>query len=413
MGYSIANNGSLFKEVYSEISRNHYNGDTVLLSQVKKSYDLQGTKEHVSIPLGMARGVGGGVGGYLPEGGSESGSLIDITARDVYGRAVVSRKSMKAAMTDKGAFVRMTKRPVEQCVLSYDNFLNMLMHQDGTGRVGRTHTTGYVSGGATAPVLQMLTTEWWPRWLEENELINIGNSGDTGTEDGLFKITSVDETNLRITLSRVSGSYDLSSGTNANSRYLYVQRTFKSMPQGFESIIMNTSASMYGVAYGRRWSSLQYNAASAPISIPMINDVCNRQITRVGKGYGPNLILTSPEIWAQLADQHENHKRYTLQPRDKGIRGNANFSFAGLEYVTPDGRVIGIMADRHCKPTRLYLLNTDFIELMHMPDQGWFDEDGRVFQRVADKDEYEARYGGYLECVIHPTYQAVIYGVGV
>lgn len=417
--YNLTDNASLFKETYSEISRNHYNGDTILLSQIKKSYDLQGLKDHVSIPLGMARGVGGGVGGYLPEGGSESGSQIEITAKDVYGRAVVSRKSMKAAMTDRGAFVRFTKRPVEQCVLSYDNFCNMILHGEGYGRIGKTYTTGYVSGGATAPILQMLrttsesTNQWFPRRLEENELINIGDSGDTGTEDGLFKITAVDETNYRITLSRVSGSYDLSSGTNADSRFLYVQRTWHAMPQGLESIVMATSGTLYGVAYSRRWSSLLQDCSGAPISIPLINDLVNRQITRVGKGFGPNLILTSPEIWAQLADQHENQKRYTLQPRDKGLRGNANFSFQGIEYVTPDGQVIGIMSDRHCISTRLYALNTDFIEMHHMPDQGWFDEDGRVFQRVANKDEYEARYGGYWECVIHPTYQCALYNLGV
>lgn len=418
--YSISNNASLFKETYSEISKNHYNSDTVLLSQVKKSYDLQGLKDHISIPLGMARGVGGGVSGYLPQGGSESGAQIEITAKDVYGRAVVTRKAMKAAMTDKGSFVRMTKRPVEQCVLSYDNFLNLLMHGDGTGRIGKTKTTtAYVSGTASAPVIELnyttseSTNQWFPRWLEENELVNIGNSGDTDVEDGLFKITAVDETNKRITLSRVSGSFDLTSGTNANARYIYVQNTFKAMPQGFASIIMNTSADMYGVPYSRKWSSLQQDASGAPASIPMLNDIVNKQITKVGKGSGTNLIITSPEIFAQFQDMSENQKRYTLSPRDKSLAANATFSFEGVAYTTPEGKTIGIMPDRHCLSTRIYGLNTDYLELVHMPDQGWFDEDGRVFQRVADRDEYEARYGGYLEFVIHPTYQWVIYNLGV
>jgi hypothetical protein len=412
MGYSLTNNAALFKETYSAISRNHYNGDTVLLSQVKKSYNLQGLKDHVSVPLGMSRGVGGGVGGFLPEGGEESGAQISVTAAEVYGRALVDRKAMKASQTDAGAFVRMTKRPVEQCVLSYDNFVNLMLHGDATGRLGLLKSSSaYVSGGALNPILEFDPTFWFPRWIEENELINIGNSGDTGTEDGLFKIVSVDETNKRITLLRKSGSFDCSTGVNA--RYIYVQRTFKAMPNGLESIVMATSGSPYGIPYGRRWSSLQTDAGGAPISIPMINSIVNQQLARVGRGFGPNLLLTSPEIWSQLADQGENLKRYNLQPRDKGLAGNANFSFQGLEYVTPDGQTIGIMSDRHCKPTRFYLLNTDFIELCHMPDQGWFDEDGRVFQRVPDKDQYEARYGGYFEAVIHPTYQAAIYNLGL
>lgn len=407
--YDYNSPAGLFKETYSDISRNHYNSDTVLLARTKKRYDLQGIKDHIAIPVGMAGGVGGAVGGSLPVGGQEGVIQIEVTAKDVYGRAVVTRKAMKASATDRGAFVRLTKRPVEKCVERYDNWVNLLMHQDATGRITKTKSSSaYISGGATAPVIELDSAEWFPRWIQENDIIEIGNAGDTSTEDGLFIITSVDETNKRITLSRYSGSFDLSSGTNANARWIYMQRSFKAMPNGFETTIMATSGTIYGQPYSRQWSSYHYDASSSPISIPMINYALNQQITRVGKGNGPNLIITSPEIWAHLADKHENLKRYTLEPRSKELQGNAKFSFSGLSLDTPDGKTIGIFPDRHCKPNRMYLLNDEYLYLYHMPDQGWFDEDGKVFLRVADKDEYEARYGGYFEFVCHPTFQAVI-----
>lgn len=417
MTYSLENNAALFKETYSGISRNHYNSDTLLLGRTKKSFKLQGLKDHVSIPMGMSGGFGGGVGGYLPDASTENGELIEITAKEVYGRALVKRKAMKAAMTDRGAFVRITKRPVEKTVERYNSGLNYLLFGDGTGRLGKTAATGYVSGGATAPVLQMDDTDyftWFERAWQKNDIVNIGIAADTDVEDAKLKVTAIDKANKRITFSRIAGSWDASSGTNADARWIYIQNMFKAAPQGLAGIVSNTSAAMYGVNYDAdTWGSVRVNAAGAPPSVQLLDEAVSDIIIKVGKGGGPRLIVTSPEIYRILRSVHESKKRYNLEPRARNLRGIAKFGFSGLEYDTEDGRTIGIFADRHCRPTSIFLLNDEFMELHHMPGQGWFDEDGKVFARVADRDEYEARYGGYLEFVIHPTFQAEIYGVGL
>jgi hypothetical protein len=79
--YNQTDQAYLFKETWSDISRNHYNSDTPILARVKKKYDLQGLKDHVAVPLGMAGGVGGLTNGYLPDGGSESGDQMEIVAK--------------------------------------------------------------------------------------------------------------------------------------------------------------------------------------------------------------------------------------------------------------------------------------------------------------------------------------------
>lgn len=410
--YSATDQAYLFKETWSDISKNCYNSATALLARVKKKYDLQGTKDHVAIPQGPAGGIGGLTNGYLPEGGGDSGGVIEITAKDVVGVAVVDRKAMKQAMTDKGSFVRFTQQPVQKCVESYDTAVNILWHGDGTGRFGTlAAANAYVSGGATAPVLEFTSGSFHERWFPKNFQFNISNSGDTGVEDCLLKVTSVDATNRRVTFSRVSGTFDCSTGVN--DRYIYLQNMFKNAPQGLEGTVMATTGNIYTLAYdATSWGSFQYDANGAPPSVSLMNYVYSQQSVRVDAGNYPNFILTSPEIWAILADIWEPSKRMTLMPRDKSLSA-PSFGIAALSYTTLESKDIPIVADKHCKKNRMYFLFDEVMYMHHLPDQGWWDEDGKVFLRVPGRPWYSATYGGYFENVLNPTFMAVLYNIGI
>ena len=413
-GYTLDNHAFLFKETYSDISRNHYNTATPILSRVKKRYDLAGIKDHISIPLGPDGGFGGTNNGYLPTASGESGDQMEITAKDVFGRARIQHKAMKAAMSDKGSFVKFTSRPVEKAVQGYNTGVNILWHGDGTGRISKTKaTSGYVSGGATAPVIEFDTTEWVARWWNKNQLVNFGNVGDTGVEDGLFKVESVNTATYRVTFSRVEGTFDLSSSTNANARFVYFQNMFKDAPEGLESTIMKTTGEIYTIPYDAQgWGSYIYDANGAPPSASMLNFTFNQQGTRVDEADLPDFILTSPEIWAILSDIPEMQKRIQLSPRDKGM-ASYGFGFSGLSYTTPAGKVIPIVQDKHCKTNRMYGLNSDMMYMYHLPDHGWVDEDGRVFLRESNRLYYEGTYGGYFQNVVHPTFHIAIKNIGI
>lgn len=413
-GYSLSNHAFLFKDKYDDLSRNHYNTATALLMRVKKKYDLSGIKALVSIPLGPDGGFGGMNNGSLPSASGESGDQMEITAKDVFSRARINHKAMKASMSDEGSFVRITQRPVKKTVEGYATGCNILWHGDGNGRICKTATsTGYISGGATAPVIAMSTTDWVARWWTKNQLVNFGNSGDTGVEDGLFKVVSVDTTNKRVTFSRIEGTFDLSSGTNADARYIYFQNMFKDAPNGLESTVMATSGDIYSISYDAdTWGSLIYDADGAPPSSSMLNYVFNQQSTRVSEEDMPDFILTSPEVWSILSDIPEYQKRINLSPRDKAM-AQYGFGIAGLSYTTPGGKTIPIVQDKHCKLNRIYALNSDMMYMYHLPDHGWVDDDGRVFLREANKLWYEGSYGGYFENVVHPTFQVAIKNVGI
>jgi hypothetical protein len=59
----------------------------------------------------------------------------------------------------------------------------------------------------------------------------------------------------------------------------------------------------------------------------------------------------------------------------------------------------------------MYFLNDNYIEIHHRPGFGWFEDDGTVFLRKASDDAYEARYGGYLQSYIVPSFQGVVTGL--
>ena len=73
---------------------------------------------------------------------------------------------------------------------------------------------------------------------------------------------------------------------------------------------------------------------------------------------------------------------------------------------------IGVFTDRFCDADRMYFLNDEQIEVHHRHGFGWFDDDGTVFLRTSG-DAYEARYGGYYENYIVPSFQGCLKGLAV
>ena len=412
--YNSTDQAFYFKETFDSLSENHYNSATPLHSRAKKRYDLTGVKDHVALPLAPAGGIGGLLGGYLPEGGVNSGDQIEVTAKDLVGVCTIDRKAMKQAMSDKGSFVRFTQEPVKRTVESYATVSNILLHLAGNGQFGIAAAATSASGTAAAPVVVMQTTLFNERRWMKNLVFQVANAGDTALEDGKWKVVSVVASTRSVTFQRVSGTYDISVAANTNSRKFYLEGMFQSAPHGLESIVMNTSTTVYGVPYdATNFASWHVDAAGAPPSVQLVNKAFSEQSTRVDEGSLPNMLLTSPEVFAILQDIWEPTKRIMLMPRDGKLTKEAGFGIGGLMYTTLEGKDIAIVADKHCAKDRIYGLNMDAFYIHHLPDQGWWDEDGKVFLRVPGRPYYSATYGGYWEAVINPQFQFVIKNLGI
>ena len=103
--FNLTDASALFKLKYEKLSENVYNSANVLLARCKKSYNFTGKKLIVAVPQSFAGGVGSG---SLPKANKANYEDAQIEAKKMYAVVEVDRETIKAAMSDEGAFVRAT-----------------------------------------------------------------------------------------------------------------------------------------------------------------------------------------------------------------------------------------------------------------------------------------------------------------
>ena len=393
--FSLSEASALFKIKYEKLSENVYNSANVLLGRVKKSYNFTGKELAISIPQSFSGGVGSG---SLPKANTAIYGDARITAKKMYAVVEIDRESIKAALSDEGAFVRATKEVVQKGVESFMRNLSRALFNDASGKLGSVAdlATDLSGTGSSADPFVVTVANMKEANFEERDLVNIESETTT------LEISEVDPDNSQIKL--VGASAILTTGTATNVG-IFMQGSKDNDPQGLK-LLDKTSGSSYGIAHARRWKAVQKDASAAAISTDMLNEVMLKVKKQSGKS--PNLIVCSFKQYEKILNLLEDQKRYTVNTRS-GLKSKsgADISFSGVEFMSVDGPV-GIFPERFVEDDRIYLLNDNHIHIHHRPDFGWFDDDGTVFLRKADSDSYEARYGGYLECYINPCFHGVI-----
>lgn len=397
MSFTLSNVSDLFKIKYGKLSENVYNSANVMLGRIKKEYSFTGKRMDVAVPLSFSGGVGSG---SLPTANRANYDDAEITAKKVYAVCEIEREATKAAENDEGAFVRMTKHVVQKTVESYMRNASRILWNDGTGALGQF--SGNASGSATAPVLTILATgtyKWTEANFEEKDYVNVNSLSS------VFEITSIDPSTRQVTLSRISGSDDL-TGIGAGTHTVYMQNSKDNDPLGLRKVLYATSSTLYGITVGRRWQSFQKDASSAGLTTDLMNEVMLGVEKKCGKV--PKMIVTSYTQLRKLLNILEDQKQYNLDPRSSDLKGK--ISFKGIEFMSSMGP-IPVFADRFCHDDEMAFINDDYITSHHRPGFGWFDDDGTVFLRSSSEDAYGARYGGYYENYIVPSFQGVLYGL--
>lgn len=395
--YNLTNATDLFKIKYGKLSDNVYNSANVLTGRVKKDYKFTGKRMDVSVPLSFSGGVGSG---SLPTPNPAAYDDAEISSKKLYAVCEIDREAIKASEDDEGSFVRMTKHVVQKNVESWMRNFSRCFFNDGTGALGQF--SGSAAGTAAAPILTILTTgsyKWKEANFEEKDYVNVN------TLASVFEITDVNPTTRAVTLSRISGSDDL-TGIGAGTHTVYMQNSKDSDPIGLTGVCKATTGNLYGIPVARRWQSYQKDASSVGLTTDMMNEVMLGVEKRCGKV--PKMIVTSYTQLRKLLNQMEDQKQYVLEPRSTDLKGKV--SFKGVEFMSSMG-AIPVFADRFCDDDSMFFLNDDYMTTYHRPDFGWFDDDGTVFLRSSTEDAYNARYGGYLQNYIVPSFQGVLYGL--
>ena len=403
---SLSEVSALFKIKYEKLSENVYNSSNVLLGRVKKSYNFTGKRLSIAIPQSFSGGVGSGV---LPTANTAIYGDAQIEAKKMYAVVEIDRETIKASLSDEGAFVRATKEVVQKGVESFMRNLSRALFNDGSGMLGVVKSTSRQgAGGALSTGAALEIEDFKEANLEERDLVDLIEKNDTTGELKVLKagleIATVDVDAKAITL--VSVPSDTPSAGHTIEGFA-MQGSLNNDPSGLKGVLDKTSGTNYGISVARRWKSTkEVMDGSTDISTDKLNEVMLKIKKSCGKS--PNLIVCSYKQYEKILNIIDSKVQFNVETR-AGLKGKngAALSFSGIQFMSIDGPV-GIFPERFVEDDRIYLLNDAHIHIHHRPDFGWFDDDGTVFLRKADSDAYEARYGGYLEAYINPCFHGVI-----
>ena len=413
---SLSEVSALFKIKYEKLSENVYNSANVLLGRVKKSYNFTGKRLSIAIPQSFAGGVGSG---NLPTANTAVYGDAQITAKKMYAVVEIDRETIKASLSDEGAFVRATKEVVQKGVESFMRNLSRAMFNDGSGRLGQvSNASGSLTeivlatglgpvGNEVADATKVKIADFKEANFEERDLIQVVN----GSASATASLRSSDKLEIEQVL--VDSGHIILKGTSLNIQALddlVMQESLNNDPTGMKGVLDKTpgaGVTNYGIKVGRRWQAVQKTHTS-DISTDVLNEVMLKIKKACGKS--PNLIVCSYKQYEKILKILEDKVQFKVEARAQIQTVNGALSFSGIQFMSIDGPV-GIFPERFVEDDRIYLLNDAHIHIHHRPDFGWFDDDGTVFLRKATSDAYEARYGGYLEVYINPWFHGVITGL--
>lgn len=418
MAFSLTETSGLFLTKFQARSLNHYNSKALLDGRMKKVYNFTGKQKNIETQLSFSGGVGAKL---LPKANTSIVEQAVITATKNYARVLVDRESLKAASNNEGAFQKFMAYPVKKTVESFVRNSGRMIFGDGTGVLGRGDGSTNVTGAGTTGspyVVTLRASDWNESNFEEQDYVqivtglnagnNLGGSAEGGdSETNLLLISEVIPSARQIKLVGVSpvlAGYVSGPAPMATTAGIVMQRSYMAEPEGLSGVCMATSGSLYGVGIKRRWQSQQIDALGQGIVTDALNDAVLRQEKATGET--PKMVVMNYNQMRKILAQLEDQKVYNLP--NKNLKGAMGFS--GVELMTSRGP-IGMFVDRFCPEDKIFLLNDDHIVRHHRPDFGWFDDDGTVFLRTKDEDMYEARYGGYYQNLIDPTFQTVIHNL--
>jgi len=111
--FSLTTASNLFKIKYGKLAENTYNSANVLLGRVKKDFTFVGKRMDIAVPTSFSGGVGSG---SLPTANYAAIQDAVIEAKKMYAVGQVDRESVKAASTNEGAFIELTKFSTQKAV---------------------------------------------------------------------------------------------------------------------------------------------------------------------------------------------------------------------------------------------------------------------------------------------------------
>lgn len=403
-----------FKRIYGEYTDNLYGSgaEDPLFAAIHKDYTkLRGSNLEFPVKLGF----GGSVGfGSLPTANTAKYRTVSLTRQKAYARLNLDRETIHASKGKDAAFKEATQAEVDAKLKSFMRIMACALYNDGTGIRGQfSATPGGTAAAPTVVILNTGTYAWRPAFFEEGDQVNVYSAAAVAILPSVWEITAINTSTRTLTLSRISGSDDLTA-IAAGTHSIVLANSYNAEPMGLKGCVEFSTGNFEGVAYERRWSSYrvnaQVNSVNTPISPDHFNDVAINVETNAGES--PDLYICSPKQYQRLLNRLGDAKKFCDVLSSSSSGSKVRMAFKAIELETANGSC-KVVSSRYVQSDKVYAANTDKDKMCqyYLGKPEWFEDDGKMLLRDANSDFYEARYGTYMQNFFNPQYHADIYNL--
>ena len=401
----------LVKVIYGEYQDDQFVTESAYYGMINKEHNFVGKQKEVAVRLSIGAGVGSNI---LPDASGHDISKAVISRKKLYARQELDNESIEATRDPMGTFASFLKEYDEVTKLAFAvNSERQLIANDilGSGKlaVGSASTANVTGNGSVGtPFVVNLSAATNMFALEVGYLINVNS------ETTKLKVSKIDPDNKTIELvgasARLTTLVAAPEGLEAADA-IYMQNSKDSELEGLNGILRATTGSYKGIDIGYRWQAHQIDAtASNTARTKHINNLLTKMMTQLGSGKNkvPNLIMASPTQYYLYETSLETAKQYSFNAADK--RFSAQVSYSGIEVLTSSGP-IPMIVNRFVPEDTIMFVNTNQITWHDLHAPKWLDRDGTILGRRENADAYEARYGCYVDVLVNPFFQGIIFNL--
>lgn len=325
---------------------------------------------------------------------------FQVSAKDEYSFAALTRKVIKASRTNKGAFLPAVKPNVDGAINTCKRSLAIQAWRDGSGAKARIQsftdagTNGIITlGDTTNGALKHEAVNWQKG--EKFQLSDTKTGGSLRNSGAAATILSVDRSGGTIT---TSGKLAAAIAAAAADDYLYRQGDYDAVIQGFSSWVTAAAptSSFNGVdrSVDPDWlGGVRFTGTGSNILDALIDG--QSEVATIGDGM-PDHAFCHPSVFRALL------KELGAKVELDTYRVNQVVSFKGVT-VQGDAGEMRVVPDRYCEANVIPLIQLDTWELGSMgPLPEIFDADtDQEMLREGSSDGYEVRIGGYGNIACH------------
>lgn len=401
-----------FKRTFYGLMQNVFCTYGDVWGMIKKTYNKGGDEIYSALQNTYGGGVGSSADGTLPNANMEKYLEPNFTWTRVYASIEIDGLTIDAAKKSEHAFINVAKKATVNKMRSFMRYLaGNCLFNDGSGALGQF--SGNQSGTPSAPVVTILNTTG-STYQYRKGFFEVGDDVNVNSLTSVWRITAVDHANYQITLSRISGSDDLTS-IGAGTHTIYMQNSKDNDPYGILGIIENSTH--YNVAEEYRYKPTTLAAGGAELTNSMIVELCEDYHTDTD--VYPNVLVLPPLHYKRFLNLQEDLKRnpstLSRKPGKNNIGSDkviARVSYNGIAVAAGDGNIM-VIKNKFVKPGHAYALHTNHIEYLGVGQKPGFanNVDGKTFLRLQGKDHYGAFLRSYGEIFINPFYVGAITGL--